>query len=172
MKKLANPFDSFTDEHTPIDFAVCSWIAVKWLMPYLNYNNKSHVQFVMDCEEYSDFIDQIGTPVDGTITLKQRDTILDFQTRIDHGFQKIWTTEVANELSRMAIKLSKAQSERASKPRKDSTQNWEGIAKRYLELKQGGYGYGLVAHLANEYDITPQTVRNLAKKYKEKTIAK
>jgi hypothetical protein len=25
MKKFANPFDSFTAEHTPDDFAVCSW---------------------------------------------------------------------------------------------------------------------------------------------------
>lgn len=172
MKKLANPFDAFTDEHTPIDFAVCSWIAVKWLTPYLDYNSKSHVEFVMDCEEYSDLIEQIDVPLDGAITVKQRDMILDLQTRIYHGFQKIWRTTVVTELSRMAIKQSKAQSDRASKPRKESTQNWERIARRYLELKQSGYGYGLVAHLANEYGVTSQTVRNLAKKYKEKSIAK
>lgn len=34
MKKLANPFDSFTAEHTPDDFAVCSWQAAKWLLPF------------------------------------------------------------------------------------------------------------------------------------------
>lgn len=77
-----------------------------------------------------------------------------------------------NELSRMAVKQSQAQSERASKPRKDGTQNWERIARRYLELKESGGGYGLIGHLADEYGITSQTVRNLARKYKANSIAK
>lgn len=94
MKKLANPFDSFTEEHTPIDFAVCSWIAVKWLLPYLDCNSKSHAKFVIDCEKYSDLIEEIGTPVDGRISEQQRDMIVELQTSIEQGFRSIWKNTV------------------------------------------------------------------------------
>ena len=39
MKKFANPFDSFTAEHSPDDFAVCAWKAAEWLLPYMDNNN-------------------------------------------------------------------------------------------------------------------------------------
>ena len=173
MKKLANPFDSFTAEHTPIDFAVCSWLAVKWLVPYMDCNNKSHVNLVVYCEKYSDLILNSGWELDDHISAKEAESIVELQRKIADTFQRIWNTTVVNELSSMAMKQSKAQSERASKPRKfDSVQQWERIAKRYWEAREKGQGYGNTAGLANECGVSQQTIRNIAKKYKPDSIAK
>lgn len=173
MKKFANPFDSFTAEHTPNDFAVCSWQAAKWLLPNMNCNNKSHCDFIEACLEYSDLILTNSRELDDVISAKEAELIVDLQRKIATTFQRIWETTVTSQLTIMAIKQSKSQSERASKPRKfDSVQQWDQIAKRYWEAKESGTGYGMTKQLAGEYEVTEQAIRNIANQRKPKSIAK
>jgi hypothetical protein len=173
MKKFANPFDSFTAEHSPDDFAVCAWMAAEWLLPYMNHNDKTHVQFIVYCLTYSDLILKNGRKLDERITAEEADLILDLQRKTANTFQRIWNVTVTGELTNMAIKHSNAQSERASKPRKfDSVQQYERIAKRYWDAKQQGTGYGFTKALADEFGVTAQAIRNIVNPRKPKSIAK
>ena len=173
MKKLANPFDSFTAEHSPDDFAVCSWQAAKWLLPYMNYNDEVHCDFIVACLEYSDMILTNGRQSDDRISAEEANSIVTLQRRIYGTFEQIWKATVTNELTTMAVKQSKAQSERASKPRKfDSTQDWDRIAKLYWDAKASGNGYGFTKFLAGEYEVSEQAIRNIANQRKPKSIAK
>jgi hypothetical protein len=173
MKKFANPFDSFTAEHSPDDFAVCAWMAAEWLRPYMNNNDKTHVQFIAYCLTYSDLILKNGRKLDERITAEEANQILDLQRKTANTFQRIWNVTVTGELTNMAIKHSNAQSERASKPRKfDNVQQYERIAKRYWDAKQQGTGYGFTKALADEFGVTPQAIRNIVNPRKPKSIAK
>jgi hypothetical protein len=173
MKKFANPFDSFTAEHTPDDFAVCSWMAVKWLIPYMKFNDKSHCDYIIACEEYSDLITTNARQLDDRISAEEAEMILNLQRKIANTFQQIWTSTVTEQLTVMAINQSKAQSERASKPRKfDSVQEWDRIAKLYWDAKENGTGYGFTKFLAGEYEVSEQAIRNIANQRKPKSIAK
>lgn len=62
--------------------------------------------------------------------------------------------------------FKKAQSARASKPRKLSEAACKRIAKRYWECKANGTGYGIAKALAAEYDVSPTTIHATARKYK------
>jgi hypothetical protein len=63
-------------------------------------------------------------------------------------------------------KYKKAQSERASKPRKLDDQKHQRIAKAYWALMDGGRAIrGGVKELAGRYEISPEMVRKIAKKY-------
>lgn len=63
--------------------------------------------------------------------------------------------------------FSRAQSMRASIPRKLSEDQCKRIAKIYLEeTKSGRAGRGTVESLAREFEVSTQTIRNTAKKYK------
>jgi len=173
MKKFANPFDSFTAEHSPDDFAVCAWKAAEWLLPYMDNNNKAHVQFIVYCLTYSDFILKNGRELDERITVEEANTIVDLQRKTANAFQRIWNVTVTGELTSMAIKHSAAQSERASKPRKfDSVEQYDRIAKRYWDAKRQGTGYGFTKALADEFGVTPQAIRNIVNPRKPKSIAK
>ena len=173
MKKFANPFDSFTAQNTPDDFAVCAWTAAEWLLPYMDNNNKLHVQYIECCLAYSDFILKNGRGLDDVITAVEADHIVDLQRKTANTFQRIWNVTVTRELTTMAIKHSEAQSERASKPRKfDSVQQYDRIAKRYWEAKQQGTGYGFTKALAAEFGVTEQAIRNIVNPRKPKAIAK
>jgi hypothetical protein len=173
MKKLANPFDSFTAEHTPDDFAVCSWQAAKWLLPYMDFNDKSHCNFIVACEKYSELILTSSRQLDDLISAKEAKLIVDLQREIATTFQRIWNSTVTTQLTNMALKQSKSQSERAAKPRKfDSVEQWERIAKLYWDAKENGTGYGFTKFLAGEYKVSEQAIRNIANKRKPNSIAK
>lgn len=173
MKKLANPFDSFTAEHTPDDFAVCSWLAAKWLLPYMDFNKKSHCDYIVACLRYSDLITTNSRELDDVISKAEADQILELQREIAGTFEKIWNGVVTAQLTAMAIKQSKAQSERASKPRKfNSTEQWDRIAELYWEAKNNGTGYGFTQYLAGEFGVSEQAIRNIANKRKPNSIAK
>lgn len=60
--------------------------------------------------------------------------------------------------------FQKAQSARASKPRKlPEEAQQKRIAKRYWESKQNGTAYGVVKALAVEYGVSPTTIQNVVK---------
>lgn len=173
MKKFANPFDSFTATNTPDDFAVCAWTAAEWLLPYMDNNNKTHVQYINYCLTYSDLILKNGRGLNDVITADEADQIIDLQQKTANTFQRIWNTTVTRELTTMAIKHSEAQSERASKPRKfDGVEQYDRIAKRYWDAKLSGTGYGFTKALAAEFGVTEQAIRNIANPRKPGAIAK
>jgi hypothetical protein len=173
MKKFANPFDSFTAEHTPYDFAMCSWQAAKWLLPYMDCNDKSHCDYIVSCEEYYELILNNPRKLDDLISAKEAKVITDLQLKVATTFQRVWNAIITSQLTNMAIKLSISQSERASKPRKfDSAQQWDRIAELYWDAKKTGTGYGFTKFLASQYGVTEQAIRNIANQRKPKSIAK
>lgn len=84
--------------------------------------------------------------------------------------------EQAKELHRLqpAIqaqeRLSKAQSERASKLRAKDEDVAERIAKAYWDSKRNGTSYGIVKRLANDYNVSPTTIHSYARKYRPDDI--
>lgn len=173
MKKFANPFDSFTVQHTPDDFAACAWTAAQWLLPYMNHNNKAHVQFIEHCLTYSDLILRNGRKLDEIITAEEAGQIIELQRKTANTFEKIWKATVTRELATIGIKHSEAQSQRASKPRKfESFQQYDRIAKRYWDAQQQGTAYGFTKALADEFGVSTQAIRNIANARKPKSIAK
>jgi hypothetical protein len=139
----------------------------------MDYNNKSHCDFIVACLKYSDLILTNGRQLDDRISVEEANSIMTLQRKIYDTFERIWTATVTSELTTMAVRQSKAQSERASKPRKfDSAQEWDRIAKLYWDAKASGNGYGFTKFLAGEYDVSEQAIRNIAKQRKPNSIAK
>jgi hypothetical protein len=173
MKKFADPFESFTAANTPDDFAVCAWMAAEWLLPYMKHNDPNHVKFIVYCLTYSDLILNNARGLDDLVTAAEANEIIELQRKTYETFQRVWNATVAGELTTMALRFSKSQSKRASKPRKfDSTEQYDRIAKRYWEAKIQGTGYGFTKALAAEFGVTEQAIRNIANPRKPRSIAK
>jgi len=167
---IANPFDDFTANGSPEEFYDCAIRAVGLLKPYLNDTDIHHQTLVAFVNSYTRLLypeqDQVAENDSDEAFQKWVQDIVMRQRQIVNVFERIRNSIIAADAIAQVKSHSKAQSQRASMPRKLTEREYEQIRKYYWDSKRDGTSYGVVKQLAARFDVSPTTIQNIVKKDK------
>ena len=165
-KPNANPFDNFPQDGTPLLFQERMELALAWLAPHLNENDINHQTLLANCKYYTRLMsDPALRPHDEVSLHSALREVSRRQHLIVNIFGSVRSAILASKAVAQAANHGKAQSERASKPRKFDEDQAKRAAKAYHEITSGRAEYGGVKALAAHYGVTTATIRSAAKRY-------
>ena len=170
-KQSPNPFDNFPQDGTPILFHERMELALAWLAPYLDENDINHQTLLGNCKYYTRLMsDPALQPHDEGSLHAALQEVIRRQHLIVNIFGSVRSAVLASKAVAQAASHGKAQSERASKPRKFDEDQAKRAAKAYHEIKSGRAQYGGVKALAAHYGVTAATIRSAANRYPPDSI--
>lgn len=158
-------------EDTPDGFIKRMNMALAWLWPQLTPRTRplyEEIQTIV--QEFQQKTSRFRPFVDGQpLTIAQEPTEVD-AAKCEKAMLLF---EQAKQLHKVEATLAaqeafkKAQSVRASKPRKLDESECRRIAKVYWDSKALGSSYGIAKMLAGEYGVSRTTIHATAKKYRQ-----
>lgn len=157
---------------TPTGFVKRMNSALAWMLPQVTPHTRSIFDLI---KATTDEYERVTSPVQpfvqvGQVYLPRSPTDADTALRTKAEILFTQAIEMLKFQPALAAqeKYKQEQSDRASKPRKLTADNYRRIAKQYWDRKSEGRGYGAVKELAATYNVSQTTIQSIVKKSKPK----